>query len=156
MAGLGLIGTAISAVGSILGGVAQSNQLEYQAEVEEVRANEARAVSQREAEKKDREAKYIISKQRAVAAASGGASDDPSVVRLMQDVAAEGDYQSRSALYEGETRGRFMEAQAKLNRMQARQAMFSGFIDAGSSVISGLSGFDKYKTPTYAGPYAYG
>jgi len=155
MAGLAVIGTIISAAGSVIGGIAQSNQLEYQAEVEEMRANEARAVSQREAENKNRETKYVQSRQRALAAASGGGAEDPTVTKLMQDVAAEGDYQARTALYEGETKGRFLEAQAKLDRMQARQAMFAGFIDAGSSVISGFSGFDRYKTPTYTGPYAY-
>jgi hypothetical protein len=146
---LALAGTIASAAGAVAGGISASNDAKAQADLAEMQANEARAVSQREADRKSREAKLIMSSQQAKAAASGGGARDPTVLQLMGDVGAEASYQERAALYEGETRGRGLEAQAAIDRMRARQAMLGGFIGAGSSVISGLSSWSKYQTPGY-------
>lgn len=144
MAGLGVIGALVSAAGSIIGGISAKNQAEAQAAAMEVRAGEERAGSQREAIRRSREAKLVMSRQQAVAASSGGDASDPTVVNLMAGVAREGEYQSGAALYEGETKGRNMEYEAKLARMQGRQAMFAGFINGFSSMISGFSSFGGY------------
>lgn len=144
MAALSVIGALVSAAGSIVGGIAANNQAKAQAQAMTVRAGEERAASQREAIDRSREAKLVMSRQQAVAAASGGGAADPTVVNLMAGVAARGDYNSATALYEGETKGRGLEYQATLTRMQGRQAMFAGFINGASSILSGFSNFQSY------------
>lgn len=144
MAALSIIGALVGAAGSIIGGIAANNQAKAQAQAMEVRAGEERASSQREAIRRSKEAKMVLSRQQAVAAASGGGAADPTVVNLMADVAQEGAYQSGAALYEGETRGRGLEYDAKLTRLQGRQALFGGFINGFSSMISGFSNFASY------------
>jgi hypothetical protein len=151
---LAIAGTAVSAAGSIIGGIQASNTAKAQADIAEQQANEQRAVSQREAARRAKEAKYIQSQQLQRAAASGGGADDPTVLALMGDVGAESSYQQRAAIYEGETKGRGLEHQAALDRWQAKQAMYGGFIGAGSSVISGLSDWSKYQSkPPGSGSY---
>jgi hypothetical protein len=159
MAAMGLIGGLISAAGSIVGGIAANNQAKAQAKAMEVRAGEERAVSQREAIRRSKEAKMVMSRQQAVAASSGGGAGDPTVVNLMSGVGAEGKYQSGVALYEGETKGRGLEFDADIRRMEGRQALFAGFIGGASSILNGFSNFSQYASsppPSRTMPSAVG
>lgn len=136
---------ALSAAGSIVGGVSANNQAQAQAANAEMQAQEQKAIAQREAVRKGKEARLIQSRQRAVAASSGGGAKDPTIMDLMGDVESEASYQKQAALYEGETRARGLEAEASLARSRGRQSMFSGFIGAGSSILSGYSQFQQYR-----------
>lgn len=141
----GLVGTGVSTVGSIAAGAAQEEMLEAQATAAERQANEERAASQREAIQRAREARLVLSKQQNVAAASGAGALDPTILDIMGKTAAQGQYNVSSALYEGEARGAGLEDQAAIDRMRARQAKLAGFVDAGSTMLSGISGFsDKW------------
>lgn len=139
---LGIAGTIVSAVGSIAAGQAQADAANAQAAAQERRAGEERAAAQRQAAAKAKEARLVMSRQQALAAASGGGAGDPTVMNLMGQVAATGDFNARSALYEGEARGRGLEDQAAIERMQAKQAKLAGFINAGSTILGGLSSVD--------------
>jgi multidrug efflux pump subunit AcrA (membrane-fusion protein) len=138
---LGAIGTGLSAVGAIAGGISQSNAQKAQAEAAERQAQEARAASQREAIQRSKEARLVLSRQQALASASGGGATDTTVLDLMGKAASQGAYNTASAIYEGEAQGRGLEDQAGIYRMQARQAKLAGFINAGSTILSGVSGF---------------
>lgn len=145
--------TAVSAVGAVSQGIAQKRSadaqaasMKMQAKERERQAGEERAASQREAAARAKEARLVLSRQQAVAAATGGGATDSSVLKLMGDTAAEGAYQVGSAVYEGESRGRVLDGQADIDRyeagiarMQGRQAMMAGFIGAGESLLNGAS-----------------
>ena len=159
MAMMGLIGGLISAAGSIVGGIAANNQAKAQAKALEVRAGEERAVSQREAIRRSKEAKLVMSRGQAVAASSGGGAGDPTVVNLMAGIGQEGAYQKNVALYTGETRGRGLEFDAKIRRMEGRQALFAGFINGAGSILNGFSSFSQYQSsppPSVKMPSAVG
>lgn len=160
---LGLLGTGLSVAGTIAGGVQQKNLADAQAKAAERQASEERAASQREAIQRSKEARLVLSRQQAVSAASGGGAGDPTVVDLMGDTLSQGWFNSASAIYEGESRGRALEDQAAISRWQGRQAQLASFIDAGSSVLSGLSGFAQgrgglkgRRIPTLTANYRYG
>ncbi|MDE2439843.1 MAG: hypothetical protein KGP14_02370 [Betaproteobacteria bacterium] len=157
---MGIIGGLVSAAGSVLGGIAAANQADGQAKAMDIAANEASAVGQRNAIQRQREANYVLSRQRSVAAASGGSASDPTVVDLMAKTGVEGDYQAKSAIYEGDTRRDNLNYQADLTRMQGDQALLSGFIGGATSMINGFSSFRMaglmpYQ-PTYAPIYGSG
>lgn len=132
-----IAGTAISAVGQLKAGADQEASLNAQASARERQANENRAVAQREAGMRKKNAEQVLSRQLAVAAASGGGAADKTVLDIMGDTEAEGDFQAKAALYEGETQGRNLDYQAGIDRMEARNARLSSFINAGSTVLSG-------------------
>jgi hypothetical protein len=140
---LGLAGTALSAVGTVAGGVAAKNQAEAQAQAAERQANEVQAASQREAIQRSREAKLLISRQTALAAASGGGAADPSILTNAGNIAARGKFNADSALYEGSAAAAGLQDTAAVSRWQGRQEMFGSFIKAGSTTLNGLSAWQK-------------
>jgi len=152
-------GTVLSAMGAIQQGRYQEAAMKAQANAQEARAQEERAAAQREAVRRGKEAAFVLSRQQALSAASGGGTADPTVLNLMAGTATEGAYQSQVAVYEGEQRGRGLEYQAAISRMQGRAARRAGFIDAASSVLGGISSFARYRPgmPTYQpSGYFYG
>ena len=153
-------GTALSAAGSIQQGEYQQDVAKAQAQQTERAAGEAQAVAQREAIQRQEQAKLLLSRQQALAAAGGGSSTDVGTQRLAAGIAAEGDYQARSALFEGDSRAAGLMDQAALLRSQGRQQELAGFINAGSTTLSGISSFasmyQKFKTPEYGYKPLYG
>lgn len=140
-------GTAVSAVGAIQQGNAQKAALDAQSKARERQAMEQRAASQREAISRSDRARLVLSQQQAAAAASGGGASDKSVLDIMGRTAAEGAYQSASAIYEGEASGAGLEYQARMDRQSGRQSRLAGFINAGSTVLQGVGyGANVYGT----------
>lgn len=149
-------GAALSAGGAIAEGASQANALNATAKAEERRANEEKAAAQRVAIQRQREARVLLSRQQAVAAASGGTATDPTVLDLVGDTAAEGDYQKDTALYEGNVRAAGLLDQAAIDRARARQARFAGFINAGSTMLNGLSSVGQFQKKPSGGRGGYG
>lgn len=138
-------GAALKAGGSIFGGLSANKAAKAEARQLETQAGLERATSQRQAMEERRQARLLNSRALAVAAASGGGADDPSIVNLMSDIDGEGAYRALAALYEGETEAQGMEAQAKARRKEGKNAKIAGFINAGSSLLgAGSSMMEKY------------
>ena len=150
---LGVGGTILSAAGQVQAGwaadanaKAQQQALEYQAKQAEINAGQERASAQRRAMEERRQAGLASSRAKALAAAGGGTLLDPSVVNIMGDLAAEGEYNADVAMYEGEERARDLETGAQLRRYEGymeraagRQEKRSGYLSAGATVLKGRS-----------------
>lgn len=150
---LGAVSSIVGAVGTVAAAGAQSSALEAQAKDRERQAQEQRAAATRQAIEKEKEQKYTLSALQARSAASGGGATDPTVTRLAAGIAQEGNYQTRGVVYEGEARARTLEAQAAIDRQQARATRIGGYFNAGSSLLGGISAFARYKPRTsYARP----
>ncbi|MBO9380022.1 hypothetical protein GG804_24960 [Sphingomonas histidinilytica] len=142
---LAIGGAALSAGGSIFGGIQKSKALKSEARQLEENAGLERAMSQREAMEERRQARLLSSRALAVAAASGGGADDPSIVDAIADIEGEGAYRSAAALYSGESDAQALEAQARARRKGAKSAKIAGFIDGAGSILSaGSSMFDRF------------
>jgi hypothetical protein len=163
MAGIGavfgILGSVVSAIGSIAAGAAQSRQaqananaLEYSAKIQDQKAMEERAVAQRKAFEHRREEKFAQSTLQARAAASGAGATDPTIIKLGSDIAGRAEYYALSQMASGESAAIARENQAKLDRysasnqrQQAKSAMMGGFLGAASGVLSGASSaFGKF------------
>lgn len=136
---LGLVGTGISTVGTIAGGIEARNQAKYQQEVAEQQEDEARAASQREAAERRREGRLAMSRQRAVIAASGGSTAEDSVLDIMSDTAAAADQNANMELYKGEQQARGYKDAANVAAYQAKIAMPSAFLGAAGDLFAGVS-----------------
>ncbi len=152
MTGLEFILPAIGAVGSAVGtvvsagaaeeqGKAAQQAAEMQAMARERQAREREAAAGREAASQERKTNAVLSRQQAVAAASGGGATDPTVLDLMGDTAAQGAYNSASALYEGFAAGRSLDEQAAIDRFRGQQARRAGQISSMGTLLSGVSNF---------------
>jgi hypothetical protein len=150
---LGIIGAAISAIGTLASGAASQRQaeaqaaaLDYQAKVEEKRAMEERALAQRKAMDRRREGKLALSTLQARAAASGGSATDPSIINVGSNIAGRTELGALQIMSEGENSARHREDQAAINRWranntreQAGMEMFYSFFRAGTSLLAAAS-----------------
>jgi hypothetical protein len=154
-----VLGTMVSAVGTIAAGAAaaraanaQAAQQEHAARVADQKAMQERALAQRAAFEKRREGRLATSTLVARAAASGTSATDPTIIKLGGDIAGRSEYLALSDMARGEQAGRDQEDRAALNRWQAGiardeagNAMTSGFLRAGSSILSGANSlFGRY------------
>ena len=133
---LAIASTAVGAIGTLASGAAERQAAEFEARQREQQAQEARAVSQRQALEKRREQRLLQSRQLAAAAAVGGA-DDPSVIDIFAETEERGQLAFETELYRGETQARGLETAAQVRRFEGRQAQLGSFIQAGSDILSG-------------------
>lgn len=135
MAVVGLIGSGLSAMGSMQQASAQKAQAEYNAKIQEAKGREEFASKQREAQKNEQEAKLADSRARAIAAASGaGGAETGSVSNTLSEIYSMGDYNARSAVFEGESMKAGRYDQAALSRAQGRSAY-------NNSILQGIGSF---------------
>jgi hypothetical protein len=92
-----------------------------------------------------RKAERLSSRARAVSAANGAVATTGTALLIMEEIAAEGDFNARSRLYGGETRATSLENQAKVTRFQGDQAFASSLIDGTSTLLKGASKTDFNK-----------
>ena len=97
-------------------------------------ASETLAASQRQALEEKRRGRYDASRALAVAAASGAAVNDPTMVRILTDAQGEAAYRAATALYEGESRAR----QLRIEGITGRHAGYEAEAE-GASRAMGLS-----------------
>lgn len=145
MAEIALIGSIIQGVGSIAGGIAANNAAQEEALQMEARGKEDFAASQREAGERRREAALVQSRQQALAAASGaGASADaPTIVRLMGDTAAQGEYNAQTDLYGGRQRRAGMRDSARARRAEGRASLLGSVFDAAGTIAGGTNSYGQ-------------
>lgn len=129
-------GALVSAGGTILGARSEAKQLKSEARQLEAKAGTERAISQRQAMEERRQARLAASRGLAVAAASGGGADDPTVVNTLANIAGEGEYRALTALYNGEETARGDEAQAKARRKEAKNVKRASYFKAANTILS--------------------
>ena len=148
----------LSAVGTIMGSQAaraegkqaQANAM-YQAKQTEMKAQETRAVSQRQALDQRRQGNLQQSRLQALAASSGGGADDPTIVKLGEDIAGQTEYQALANIYTGENQARGLDDQSQALIAQGQAARAGANAKAKGLMIQGASGIFKDITGFAAG-----
>lgn len=139
-----MAGTVISADAQRRAGEIDKMNADFEASQMERNADVVAAESQRDAIKARREAKYMESRARAVAAAGGGSADDPTVVNLISGIQEEGEYNALSALYNGASRAQTLQTGAVSTRGQGKSARSAGQTGAFSTVLKGAGSMARY------------
>jgi hypothetical protein len=127
----------ISAGSSLLGADAQKKAAKAAEKQFKRRQKLTRATSQRESIADRRDARYLLSKARARAAASGGAMDDPTLVNIFGDIEAEGEYNALVRLWEGEEAAAGDAAAARASRNEGNASAAAGYLQAGATLWDG-------------------
>ena len=81
---------------------------------------------------------HMESRALAVAAAGGGGVDDPTMVNLIGDLNAEGEYRIMSRLYVGQDEATGLREQAYAARREGDAALQAGYVGAATTVMSHL------------------
>jgi hypothetical protein len=156
---LGLVGTGVSAIGTIAAGAQAKTAADYQAEQLDQQAKEETAAAQREALQAKKERDFALSRQQAVAGASGLGALDETVVNLAGDIAQQGALNEGMIRYGGEERAKGRRAQAVSARLEGQAKQTGSYFSAAGTLMDGIGSFsddwDKaYGGPAYAGRYA--
>lgn len=142
---VGLLGTAVSAAGTIAAGNAAAKSAEFEAKQLDRKADEERAAAQREAMQQRKETDFVQSRAQAVAAASGLGALDETVLDLAGDLEQEGAYRERMIQYSGSERAAGYRDAAKGRRVSGQAARQGAMFSAAGTLLSGASSFyDKY------------
>lgn len=130
-------GTGVSAASTIAGGRAAEDESKFRAAQLRQRAAESRASSQRSAFERRREGDLALSSLQARAAASGGGADDPTVIKLGEDIAARSEYGALAEMFKGENRARGYEDSASAALVSGKAAKKGSYLKAAGTILSG-------------------
>lgn len=160
MAGIGAILGVVSSLAStavgMAGAAAQAKYIEAQARAQQqqlgMQAAEERAVGTRQADAKQKEGSLLLSRQTAVAAASGAGATDPTVLELAGELRRDTNVQSRELARQGLEKAQMLEYQGevgrKLAKAQANMTILGGIGNAISGIGEAVGGlgdaFAKY------------
>jgi len=147
MAGLSaivsLVGTAVSAIGTIAAGRAEKQAADHRAAQLDVQAKSERASAQQEALEIARKKRLGLSRIQARAAASGFGATDPTVLDLTGEAAKYGTYRQQIARYGGEAQAADLNASAEGARLRGRSAVQNAGFRAAGTILGGVSGMFK-------------
>lgn len=160
------VGTAISAVSAISGGMAARDSAKYNAQVAENNAIASRQQAAANAEQQQRQARLQIGQMEANYSASG-VSLEGSPLEILEQSARNSEMDRLNIIYGGELRASGYGNEASLNRSRASNAMTTGYLKAGSALMSGAartgqltrepmgatSGYDYIDSSTYLEGY---
>jgi hypothetical protein len=119
---------------------AEQQAANYKAQVENQQAQEDRAAAQRRALAEREKTQYAQSQLQALAAASGGGADDPTIIKLSSDIAAHGEYNALADMYTGESKGVDLENQANLDVYSGAMKADAMRAKANSTIMGGFGG----------------
>jgi hypothetical protein len=133
-----LIGTGIQAGARVGGGVNAERAGRYNAAGLERQAAGEVAAAQRAAFERRTDTERVISKQVATAAASG-AGGGPSLLDVIGDTAARGEYQAQSEMFAGSERARTLKDRAAITRQEGRNALVGSILEGVGTVATGTA-----------------
>jgi len=141
----GLVGTGVTALGTISAGNAANAAAKSEAAQLEQQATQARASYQRKAMQHQRQTELTMSQLQARAAASGAGADDPTVIKLGEEISGRGEEQALMDLYNGENTARGLEDRAVARRASGRAARTGSIYSAAGTIASGVgTGFQRF------------
>lgn len=130
----GLIGTALSAGGTVYGGLKAKQNADVEAAGMKKKGDAEFAIGQRDAMRRRKETEQLTSRQRAVAAASGGSATDASVEAIMGRTQQEGDYNAMIDMYNGAVNRADLYQGARNRQKEGKSELLGSFINAGATV----------------------
>lgn len=140
---LGLIGAAVSAIGTIASSQAQAAQAEYNAKVADINAQTARQAAAANAEKKTAEYDTLRGRQRGTLGAAGvRLAGSPDLV-INQDTYSDQYLDTANIIWQGETQATGYENKATDLRQQAKGYKTGGAIGAVGSLVGGFKGLGQ-------------
>lgn len=134
--------TLLSTVGAIQSGNAANAAAQFEAKQMDQRALAEQAASQREANEERRQKELVLSRARAVGAASGGGVD----YDLMGDIEEEGEFRALTAMWGGDERAAGLRMQADSRRVEGQSRKRASRIQAGATLLGGVGEtlYEKY------------
>lgn len=136
--------TVLSAASALSSASAQSSAANYNAAANELQAKQQNDQAAYQAGQEAKKTRLRLAAQRA-GAAQGGLDLTGSVLDIMDETAAQGGLNYLTAVYNGDVNATSLRNDAKLNRARGSDATMAGYVNAGSSILTGISDIYKRK-----------
>lgn len=130
-------GLIASAAGTLFSANQQKKMADYNAAVSENNAEMAENKAAYDAKMHNQEVRRILATQRGLYGKSGVDSSSGSPLLVMNDTVKQGAMDALAIRYGGDIAAAQQRSQANLYKMQGNNAMMSGGISAGTSLLSG-------------------
>ena len=134
------MGNVISAGGSILGGFQQKAALDNQADFAKIQGDIAMRNAQINASEIRRRGKKLISKQVVGFAKAGVELASGTPVEVFAETASDTELEALTMVHSGVLQQFGFETTASNKEQEGKDALLSGFIDAGSKMIPSMPG----------------
>lgn len=144
------IGTGLTAASTIYGGVQANQDAKVESKYLKEKGDQEFSSAQRESMRRRRETALVVSRQKAIAGASGGAVTDPTVQSVMEKTTAEGEYSAMMDMYNGTISRANLNAEAASVKRSGKRKLVSSFLDAGSTIYGDIA---KRRQPSYDSLY---
>lgn len=151
-AGASGIGTALQALGlvasvggSLAGAKASENVSNYNVKVAENNATAERQRAAYDAGLQRDQVRRVVGAQRAAGAASGLDITSGTPVAVLGDTAKQGELDVLARLYSGESAATAYQNDARRMKAEGRAQKQAGFINAGTSLLSGFGKMASYR-----------
>jgi len=132
---MSMLSAGLSAVGSIFGGIGRSNAGKARAKALQNQARNERRQAGVAASLALEDSDRVGARAATLAAASGGGGLQGSALAVLDDLSRQGLYNARQRVRDGLTRSTALLNDATSAKRQASLDLFSGFIEAGSTVL---------------------
>lgn len=149
-----LIGTGIQAGAGIAKGYSARQAGEYNEASLRRQATDEVAGAQRAAMERRVDTERVLSRQRSLAAASGAGSG-PSLLDIIGDTAAAGEYRAQADMYAGEARARNLRERGRLARWEGNNAFIGSILEGVGNVAMGAARYNMHygSTPGSTGAH---
>lgn len=151
MAFLKLLAGGVQAYGQLYSGAAEQQAANAEAQQREIQAGQERAAAQHNAAKMREEAKRLLSRQRAGAAASGFDATDPTSRALVSDTVKTQTIEEKLVQAQAEDRARQMEFAGAMKRWGGKQARKASKFAAGATLMNAVGDFAMSASQPKAG-----
>ncbi|WP_276850452.1 hypothetical protein [Enterobacter oligotrophicus] len=128
--------SVLSAGGALYSGQQQKKMANYQAAQAEADAEAAQAQARVEAERIRKAGKAQAAQANAALAASGVETGEGTALRITSDIVGDAEQDAYQTILNGANQSARLNAQASADRISGRNASTSGYISAGSSLLS--------------------
>lgn len=148
-----VIGSSVLAAGgAVAGGIQQQKMANYQADQANADAEAARASARVQADRIRKAGREQAAQANAALAASGVETGEGTALRITSGITGDAEQDAYTTILNGMNTGARYNALAQADRLSGRNAAMSGYINAGSSLLSaagaGYSGWKKANPTT--------
>ena len=144
---LSLVGTGIKAGGQVQQAQVAQNVANYNSNVATTQSNNVMGAAENKAAIDNQSEQLLLSHARALAASGGGSADDPTIINQVDaPIQAQGEYNSMTDLYNGESQSQALLSAAALQKYEADNSSSADYINAGTTLMSGATStlFSRY------------
>ena len=145
---IALVASSVLAGGAAASGIQQQKMANYQADQANADAEAARASARVQADRIRKAGREQAAQANAALAASGVETGEGTALRITSGITGDAEQDAYTTILNGMNTGARYNAQAQADRLSGRNAATSGYINAGSSLLSAAgTGYSGWKKP---------